>query len=98
MVRWHFNPALTKAKLGHVRFHDLSHTCAGLLIEQRENIKYLQTQLLHSCLTVTLNVNAHLMKSVNQKAASKLESSIFETGHNLVTTDKKGVTVSTVTP
>ncbi len=62
------------------------------MIEQGENIKYIQSQLGHSSPTVTLNVYAHLMKPVNQKAALKLESSIFGTGHNLVTTNKKGVT------
>ena len=98
VVSRHFKPALTDTKLGHVRFHDLRHTHASLLIEQAENIKYIQSQLGHSCPTVTLNVYAHLMKPVNQKAALKLEGSIFGTGHNLVTTDKKGATASTVTP
>jgi integrase len=90
MVSRHFNPALRKADLGHVRFHDVRHTYASLLIEQGENIKYIQSQLGHSSPTVTLNVYAHLMKPVNQKAALKLEDSIFGTSHNLVTTNKKG--------
>jgi integrase len=98
VVNRHFNPALKKAKLGHVRFHDMRHTYASLLIEQGENIKYIQSQLGHSSPTVTLNVYAHLMKPVNQKAALKLESSIFGTGHNLVTTNKKGAPASAVTP
>jgi integrase len=98
VVSRYFNPALTEAKLGHVRFHDLRHTYASLLIEQGENIKYIQSQLGHSSPTVSLNVYAHLMKPVNQKAALKLETSIFGTGHNLVTTIKKGATVSAVTP
>jgi hypothetical protein len=39
------------------------------------------------------------MKPVNQEAALRLENSVFgQTGHNLVATNKKGVTVSTVTP
>jgi len=93
-----FNPALKAAKLGHVRFHDLHHTHESLLIDQGENITYIQTQLGHSSPSVTLNVYAHLMKPVNQTAALRLESSIFGTGHNLVTTDKNGATASTVTP
>ena len=60
---------MTKAKLGKIRFHDLRHTYASLLIEQGENIKYIQSQLGHSSPTVTLNVYAHLMKPVNQEAA-----------------------------
>jgi integrase len=98
MVSRHFNPALKKANISHVRFHDLRHTYASLLLEQGENIKYIQSQLGHSRPNFTLNVYTHLMKRVNQEAALKLESSIFGTGHNLVTTNKKEVTASTVTP
>ena len=98
VVSRHFNPALKRAKLGHVRFHDLRHTYAILLIEQGENIKYIQSQLGHSSPTMTLNVYAHLMKPVNQKAALKLESSILGTGHNLVTTNEKGAPASTGNP
>ena len=59
------------------RFHDLRHTYASLLIEQGENIKYIQTQLGHSSPTVTLNVYAHLMKNTNQGAARGLEKTVF---------------------
>ena len=90
----YFDPALKAAGLLKIRFHDLRHTYASLLIEQGENIKYIQSQLGHSSPTVTWNVYAHLMKTVNQEAACRLENSVFTpTGHNPVTTTKKGVTV-----
>ena len=38
MVNSYFNPALKKAGLSKIRFHDLRHTFASLLIEQGENI------------------------------------------------------------
>jgi integrase len=77
MVRKFFKPALKKAGLPIIRFHDLRHTYASLLIEQGENIKYIQSQLGHSSPVVTLNVYAHLMKPTNQASAIKLENSIF---------------------
>jgi integrase len=90
----YFEPALKKTGIGKVRFHDLRHTYASLLIEQGENIKYIQNQLGHSSPTVTLNVYAHLMKPVNQEAACRLENSIFETsGSKMVAGNKKKVTV-----
>jgi integrase len=99
MVDRHFNPALKAAGLPKIRFHDLRHTYASLLIEQGENIKYIQSQLGHSSPTVTWNVYAHLMKPVNQEAACRLEKTVFEsTGHNLVTTNKKGTMAKTITP
>jgi len=77
LLKRNFYPAIEKAELGKFRFHDLRHTYASLLIDQGENIKYIQTQLGHSNPTVTLNVYAHLMKPVNQEAAIRLENAIF---------------------
>jgi len=86
VVSRYFNPALKKAGIEQIRFHDLRHTYATLLIEQGENIKYIQTQLGHSNPTVTLNIYAYLMKKVNQEAACRLENAIFNgTGHKMVT-------------
>ena len=95
MVNRYYKPALKAAAIPQIRFHDLRHTYASLLLAQGENIKYIQTQLGHSSPTVTLNVYAHLMKKENQEAACRLENAIFEgTGHNLVTNEKKELTVN----
>lgn len=77
LVGRHFNPALKRAGIDRIRFHDLRHTYASLLIEQGENIKYIQSQLGHSTPSVTLNVYTHLMKPENQEAAVRLEKAIF---------------------
>ncbi|MFH2098773.1 MAG: site-specific integrase, partial [Pseudomonadota bacterium] len=99
MVRRHFQPALKAAGLPLIRFHDLRHTYASLLIDQGENIKYIQSQLGHSSPTVTLNVYAHLMSPVNQESARRLDSSLFgATGNNLGTIKAKGVPGKPGTP
>jgi integrase len=99
MLRRHFYPALKKAKIGKLRFHDLRHTYASLLIEQGENIKYIQNQLGHASPVVTLTVYAHLMKSVNQESALKLEKAIFEEdGSKMVAEKKKGSAAVAVNP
>ncbi len=79
VLRRHFYPALKASGLPQIRFHDLRHTYASLLIEQGENIKYIQSQLGHASPTVTLNVYAHLMNHVNQEAACRLEDTLFKT-------------------
>jgi len=86
MVNRYFRTALDKAKVKRIRFHDLRHNFASLLIEQRENIKYIQSQLGHASPIVTLSVYAHLMKSVSQESACRLENTIW--GGNI---DKKDV-------
>ena len=99
MTSRHFFPALKDAKVERIRFHDLRHTYASLLIDQGENIKYIQTQIGHSSPTMTLDVYAHLMKPLNQEAACKLENTIFSiTGSKMVAENKKGATLSSVTP
>jgi integrase len=77
MVNRHFLPALKGAGLPKIRFHELRHTYASLLIHQKENIKHIQNQLGHSNPMVTLNVYAHLMESRNHEAACRLENTIF---------------------
>ncbi len=69
MVNRYFRPALKSAGINIIRFHDLRHTYASLLIGQGENIKYIQTQLGHSNPTVTLNVYAPLTVRVKQVVA-----------------------------
>jgi integrase len=86
LIKRHFKPALDSAneslekdnlpKIPQIRFHDLRHTYASLLIEQGENIKYIQTQLGHSSPTVTLNVYAHLMNQFNHDVACRLEKTL----------------------
>jgi integrase len=94
VVKRHFRPALKKAGLPVIRFHNLRHTYASLLIEQGENIKYIQTQLGHSSPSITLDVYAHLMKAVNQEAACRLEKTILEeSGSKMVATNKNDAPV-----
>lgn len=77
LLKRHYELALKAANLPKIRFHDLRHTYASLLIDQGENIKYIQSQLGHSSPSVTLNVYAHLMKPSNQQAACRLENTIL---------------------
>jgi integrase len=78
LTRFHFYPALDAAGIKRIRFHDLRHTYASILIKQGENLKYIQSQMGHVNPTVTLNTYSHLMERVNQEAAKRLENTIFE--------------------
>ena len=93
MLSRHFFPAMKEAGVGKIRFHDLRHTYASLLIEQGENIKYIQSQLGHASPVVTLNVYAHLMNAVNQESPSRLENAVFGNfGSRMVAEKNKGAT------
>ena len=91
LVQRHYDPALRRAGLRRIRFHDLRHTFASLLIAQGEHPKYIQSQMGHSSINVTMDIYGHLMNTVNQESAKKLDSTVFkENGDNLETFSKKG--------
>jgi integrase len=73
-----YDPALRRAKLRHVCFHSLRHTYASLQIDNDVNLKYLQQQMGHSSINVTLDTYSHLLKPTNQQAAVRLENTVFE--------------------
>jgi len=78
LTRMQFYPALKAAGIKQIRFHDLRHTYASLLIKQGENLKYIQSQMGHANPSVTLNTYSHLFGTVNQEAACRLENTILE--------------------
>jgi len=76
LVRRQFLPALERAGVKRVRFHDLRHTNVALRLEQGQNIKYIQNQLGHASIQTTIDRYGHLLKEVNTEQAMKLENAL----------------------
>lgn len=55
-----FRPAVQRADLAPLRFHDLRHTYAALMVAAGAHPKLLQAQLGHTSINVTLNTYGHL--------------------------------------
>jgi integrase len=66
----HQQPALLPEGL---RFYDLRHTCASLLIAQGASVKAVQAQLGHATATITLDTYGHLFPSEMEALADRLE-------------------------
>lgn len=66
-------PALPVEKRG-LRFHDLRHTCASLLIAAGAHPKLIQARLGHSSITTTLDRYGHLFPSVEEALADTLDA------------------------
>jgi integrase len=64
---------LRKAGLPLIRFHDLRHHCASLLLSGGENLKVVQERLGHSSPTTTLATYAHVLPTAQAQAARRLE-------------------------
>ncbi|HYT58054.1 MAG TPA: tyrosine-type recombinase/integrase [Verrucomicrobiae bacterium] len=71
-----FNKLLTDAKLRRVRFHDLRHTFATMLIEQGEGLAYVRDQMRHSSIKVTVDIYGHLVPGSNRQAVDKLDERV----------------------
>ena len=56
-----------------LRFYDLRHTCASLLIAQGASIKAVQAQLGHATASITLDTYGHLFPSEMEALADRLE-------------------------
>jgi integrase len=57
-----FKALLKRAGLPHnVRFHDLRHTCATLLLSQNTHPKFVQELLGHATIAITLDTYSHIM-------------------------------------
>lgn len=63
-----FYNILDKYGLPRVRFHDLRHTCASLLMESETDSKVIQELLGHSSISTTLDIYTHL--KIQQKRNS----------------------------
>lgn len=70
---------LHRSKLKRIRFHDLRHTYASLLIAQGAHPKYIQVQLGHASIQTTLDRYGHLMPEMHEAEARKLDRLVFGT-------------------
>lgn len=59
-VSQHFNRILKWNDLPHIRFHDLRHSCASILLSRGFTLKDVQEWLGHSDITLTANIYGHL--------------------------------------
>jgi integrase len=56
-----------------LRFHDLRHTCATLLLREGVNAKVVSEMLGHASITITLNTYSHVLPDMQDSAADAME-------------------------
>jgi integrase len=71
-----FKATLQCAGLPSIRFHDLRHTCATLLLRQGVNPKYVQELLGHADISITLNVYSHVLPDMGDAAAGVMDAAL----------------------
>lgn len=72
-IRRDFNLVLKKAKMRRIRFHDVRHTFASLLLANGESLAYVKEQMGHSSISITVDIYGHLVPGSNRQAVNRLD-------------------------
>jgi integrase len=73
VLRRSFLPLLKRAGLPRIRFHDLRHTAATLMLRQGIHPKIVQERLGHSQIAMTMDIYSHVLPSMQREAADRLD-------------------------
>jgi len=72
LVKRSFKPLLHRSGLPEVRFHDLRHTCATLLMGRGVHPKLVQELLGHATIALTLDTYSHYLPSMGDRASGAM--------------------------
>jgi integrase len=78
VVSKQFHALLAKAGLPDMRFHDLRHTMATILLESDVHAKKVQERLGRSKIAITMDTYSHVLPSMHQDVARKLDDLLEE--------------------
>ena len=76
LVRRSFKPLLEKAGLPGIRFHDLRHTCATILLSKGKHPKYVQALLGHATVAITLDTYSHVLPGMDDGLCEAIEDAL----------------------
>jgi integrase len=75
-LRKSFLLCLKKAGLRTIRFHDLRHTFASWLIANGESLAYVEDQMGHHSIQITVHTYGHLIPGANREAVNRLAAMV----------------------
>jgi integrase len=69
-----FKPLLRRAELPAIRFHELRHTCATLLLSKNIHPKLVQELLGHASISTTLDTYSHVLCGMSRGVADAMDN------------------------
>ena len=75
-ISHHFAKVLKRHGLPHIRFHELRHSCASMLINMGFTLKDVQEWLGHSDIKMTANIYSHLDNARKNTIAARLMQNV----------------------
>lgn len=76
LITHSFKPLLRRARLPDIRFHDLRHTCATLLLSRGVHAKLVQELLGHSTIAVTPDTYSHMLPGMDDGLADTMDEAL----------------------
>ena len=76
LVQRSFEPLLNRAGLPKVRFHDLRHTFATVLLSSGIHPKMVQEMLGHANISQTMDTYSHVLPDMQDGAISAMENAL----------------------
>lgn len=73
LLRRSYKPLLMAAKVPQIRFHDLRHTAATVMLLDGINPKVVQERLGHAHISLTLGTYSHVLPSLQEEAADRID-------------------------
>lgn len=69
-----FKLTLEQAQLPKIRFHDLGHTAATLLLQTGTHVKLVSEMLGHSSIVITLDTYSHVLPTMHDEIADTMDA------------------------
>jgi integrase len=89
MVSRHFRPMLKKVGLPTIRFHDLRHTAATLLLKEGVPVTVVSKMLGHRSAKMTLDTYSHVLPDSLDEASNAMERSSARGSRSLGRRDRR---------
>ncbi len=77
LVKRSFKPLMGRTRLPQIRFHDLRHTFATLLLSRGTHPKVVQEMLGHADISQTIDTYSHVLPDMQEGAVNEMERGLF---------------------
>lgn len=86
-----FSRLIARNKLKKIRFHDLRHSCASLMLKSGVAMKTASQILGHSSISITADLYTHVLEETKKEAAAQIGNTLFGDSKKNKESDLKSV-------
>ncbi len=76
LIQRSLKPLLVRAGLPLIRFHDLRHKCATILLSKEVHAKFVQKLLGRATIAITLDTCSHILPGMSRRVAAAMDDAL----------------------